>query len=194
MVLGIRSGTEEPPYTVIERLPGSPGVEIRRYDTRLAAETEVAGDAEAARSIGFRRLAGYIFGANHSRATIDMTAPVSQSSPQKIAMTAPVAQAEGPHGSVIRFFMPAQWTMATLPIPDNADVRLLEVPGDTVAVVRFTGDRSPAAVAERTSTLRNTLAGSRYEAYGEPVAWFYDPPFTLPFRRRNEVAIPVRDH
>lgn len=173
MVLGIRSGTEEPSYTVVERIDRS--VEIRRYAARIAAQTEVAADDEAARSIGFRRLAGYIFGKSHP----------------KIAMTAPVAQSSAPQGSVIRFFMPASWTMTTLPEPDDANVTLVEVPGETVAVVRFTGDRSPAAVADKTEELRNALAATSFTAIGEPVSWFYDPPFTLPFRRRNEVAIPV---
>lgn len=175
MVLGIRSGTEEPAFDVVDRI-GS-GVEIRRYGARIAAQTEVAADEEAARSIGFRRLAGYIFGGNRTQTSISMTAPVAQT-----ALTG---------GSAIRFFTPASWTMATLPEPDSADVTLVEVPAETVAVVRFTGDRSPAAVARKTAALRNALAVSSYHAVGEPVSWFYDPPFTLPFRRRNEVAIPV---
>lgn len=191
MVLGVRSGTEEPSYEVVDRITGHPNVEIRCYGTRIAAQTEVGADDEAARSIGFRRLAGYIFGGNHSRTAIDMTAPVAQARPTKIAMTAPVAQSAAAHGSVIRFFMPASWTMATLPEPDDKNVTLVEVPGETVAVVRFSGDRSPDAVDEHLKIVRKVLAASRYRAVGEPVAWFYDPPFTLPFRRRNEVVIPV---
>ena len=45
-VLGIRSGYEQPAYEVVEELEG--GVEVRRYGTRLAAETTVeAADREA---------------------------------------------------------------------------------------------------------------------------------------------------
>ncbi len=195
MIGGIRLGTEEPAHTVVDRLPSPHGdVEIRRYGDRLAAETTVAADEDPARNIGFRRLAGYIFGANHSSAKIAMTAPVAQqaSSSQKIAMTAPVSQARRPAGgSVIRFFMPSGWTMDTLPAPDDDTVRLVQVPGETVAVLRFTGDRSPAAVEDRTRALHAALADSAYRPAGQPVAWFYDPPFTVPFRRRNEVAVPV---
>ena len=110
-IVGIRIGTEEPHY-ISE--PLTEGVEIRQYGPRVAAETTVFANDEAARSTGFRRLAGYIFGGNQRKTKIAMTAPVAQGS-ETIAMTAPVAQAAGPDGgSVIRFFMPAKWSMATL--------------------------------------------------------------------------------
>ena len=187
-IVGIRVGTEEPHY-VGERL--NDRVEIRRYGPRIAAETTVYANEEAARSTGFRRLAGYIFGGNHRHTKIAMTAPVAQGR-DKIAMTAPVSQATGPDGgSVIRFFMPSKWSLETLPEPDDDAVRLVEVPAETVAVLRFSGDRDPESVSERIDELLKTLRDSNLEPSGEPVAWFYDPPWTVPFRRRNEVAVPV---
>jgi hypothetical protein len=192
-IVGIRIGTEEPHYV---GMPVSDGVEVRRYGPRIAAETTVTGDEDRARSIGFRRLARYIFGGNHRDQEIAMTAPVSQQSGSRgdeIAMTAPVAQARRSGDAwTIRFFMPSKWTMDTLPEPDGDDVTLVEVPGETVAVLRFTGDRGPSAVAAKTEELVATLRDKHIEVVGEPVAWFYDPPWTLPFRRRNEIAIPVR--
>ena len=92
---------------------------------------------------------------------------------------------------VIRFFMPSKWTMDTLPEPDDDKVQLVPVPGETVAVLRFSGDRSPAAVQAHIDELRNELLDNGIEPTGDPVAWFYDPPWTLPSRRRNEVAIPI---
>ena len=192
-VVGIRSGTEEPQHTT--RALGD-GVEIRRYATRIAAETTVAAGEESARNAGFRRLAGYIFGANHGQTTIAMTAPVAQQRAEgaKIAMTAPVAQSAGSDGDwVIRFFMPSKWTMAELPVPDDDRVRLVTVAPETVAALRFSGDRSPRAVADKTEKLRNTLRAYGFEATGDANAWFYDPPWTLPFLRRNEVVIPVAE-
>ncbi|OBF94308.1 heme-binding protein [Mycobacterium sp. 852002-51152_SCH6134967] len=188
-MVGIRVGTEEPHYLTTKL---SEQVEVRRYGPRIAAETTVSADEDRARNIGFRRLAGYIFGGNHRDETIAMTAPVSQQAREKIAMTAPVAQAHDGENSTIRFYMPSKWTMDTLPTPDDDKVRLVEVPGETVAVLRFTGDRSPRAVAERTRELSATLRAKGIEAVGPAQSWFYDPPWTLPFRRRNEIAIPVR--
>jgi SOUL heme-binding protein len=188
-IVGIRMGTEEPHY-LSTRLADS--VEIRRYGPRIAAETTVTADEDRARSMGFRRLARYIFGANHRAEKIAMTAPVAQSG-ERIAMTAPVAQArDAADRWTIRFFMPSKWTMETLPEPDDADVTLVEVPGQEYAVLRFSGDRSPRAVAARTDELLATLKGLDVAVDGEPTAWFFDPPWTLPFRRRNEIAVPVR--
>ena len=188
-IVGVRIGTEEPHYLAAAL---TDQVEIRRYGPRIAAETTVAGEEDRARNIGFRRLASYIFGANHRDETISMTAPVSQQSGDAIAMTAPVAQSRTPDDQwVIRFFMPSKWTMDTLPAPDDDKVQLVPVPGETVAVLRFSGDRGPRAVASRVDELRKILLDNGVEAIGDPVAWFYDPPWTLPFRRRNEVAVPV---
>lgn len=185
---GIRGGTEEPRHSVAERLGD---VEIRRYAPRLAAETTVPGDAYAARGEGFRRLAGYIFGGNQRRARIDMTAPVAQSGAagERIAMTAPVAQAGGDGGWVIRFFLPAALTDP--PAPNDARVRIVPVPEETVAVLRFSGTAAPDAVAARRAALLAALSGTAWRPAGEPATWFYDPPWTLPPLRRNEVAVPV---
>ena len=126
-----------------------------------------------------------------------MTAPVAQSNAQadaksggeRIAMTAPVAQAQGEGGWVIRFFLPAALTDP--PAPNDARVRIVPVPEETVAVLRFSGTATQDAVADRTKALMAALSRSPWHPAGEPVAWFYDPPWTLPPLRRNEVAVPV---
>ena len=111
-IVGIRIGTEEPLFVSEARLGD---IEIRRYGPRIAAQTAVTGSGQEARSEGFRRLAGYIFGGNHRNTSIAMTAPVAQHS-ETIAMTAPVAQARTTDGgSVIRFFMPSKWSLELLP-------------------------------------------------------------------------------
>ncbi|MBF9350328.1 heme-binding protein [Mycobacteroides chelonae] len=187
-IVGIRSGTEEPQYS---SRPLTASVQIRQYSSRVAAETTVLADDDQARSEGFRRLAGYIFGKNQRQAKISMTAPVAQQS-DTIAMTAPVSQLSSPTGgSIIRFYMPAKWTLASLPTPGDESIRLTEVPAETLAVLRFSGDRSAAAVAKRTDELLNTLRDSNIKTSGDPQAWFYDPPWTLSCARRNEIAVPI---
>jgi hypothetical protein len=191
-VTAARAETEEPRFTVAERVGE---VEIRQYDNRLAADVIVSGDEEDARSAGFRLLADYIFGNNTSKTSIAMTAPVAQQAArnEKIPMTAPVAQTRGPGGGWrVRFFMPSKYTLATLPKPNNPAVQIVEVPGETMAVLRFSNSRSADHVHEKTTELMRTIAPSRWLPAGDPVSWFYDPPWTLPFFRRNEVAVPVR--
>jgi hypothetical protein len=187
-VIGCRVGTEEPSYRA-EPLVG--GVELRHYSPRLAAETTVtAGDREAALQAGFRRLAGYIFGGNHGGPGTAGGAGAARG--RKIAMTAPVAQDGDPQrGWDVRFYLPAEWTRQTVPAPDDSRVRIVELPQQSVAVLRFSGDRGADALDRRTAQLQEALRAIGFEENGAPTAWFYDPPWTLPFLRRNEIAIPV---
>jgi hypothetical protein len=190
--VGVRSGTEEPAYQSVASVGA---IDIRLYGERIAAQTVVTGNSDAARNQGFRRLAGYIFGGNAQRASIAMTAPVSQSGAgrsQTIAMTAPVAQTpSGTDRWTVQFFMPAAYAMAELPVPNDPTVELVVVPAETYAVVRFSGVGSVRAVETHKSQLLAGLNGSGWSARGEPVVWFYDPPWTLPPLRRNEVAVRV---
>ncbi len=204
-VVGIRSGTPEPRYQVIDQVGA---VQIRRYMPQIAAETTVQGSIYHARNQGFRRLAGYIFGGNRTRTKIAMTAPVAQATSktvaqatsktvaqatsEKIAMTAPVGQSRsGADGWTIRFFMPAGYTMETLPVPNDPTVHLVTVPADDYAALRFSGVPDQAVVAREQSKLLKALASSHWRPVGEPSAWFYDPPWTIPFLRRNEAVVKV---
>jgi hypothetical protein len=210
-LVGIRAGTEQPPYEVVGRVGDA---EIRRYAPQIAAEAVVEGPVETARNEGFRQVAGYIFGDNTAKASVAMTAPVVQGrepsgGSQSIAMTAPVVQARagrsesiamtspvvqqpaGAESWSIQFIMPSKYTMATLPQPNDPRVRLVEIPARTFAVVRFSGLGREDAVARHEKALDAALAGSSWRAVGEPVTWYYDPPWTVPFLRRNEVARPV---
>jgi hypothetical protein len=187
-VFGIRT-EPMPPYTVLAQLGN---YEVRRYGPRLVAETTVDAPTLQAREIGFRRLAHYIFGGNQGSKTIAMTAPVAQlpgtaRAGTTLAMTAPVSQ----QGSTIRFFMPPGYTMATLPAPEDPKIRLAEVPEETVAILRFSGSIAPAAVEMESRRLRTLLKTGPWHPAGEGFAWFYDPPWTLPWLRRNEVGVPV---
>lgn len=193
--VGVRTGTEEPAFTEVGRIGD---IEIRTYGERIAAQTVVTGTSEAARNRGFQRLAGYIFGGNTARTSIAMTAPVAQAGEgapgrsQSIAMTAPVAQgAVGQDRWTIQFFMPSEYTMANLPVPRDPAVVLAMVPAETYAVLRFSGLGSARAVAEKEAELDAALTGSGWTSAGDPVVWFYDPPWTLPPMRRNEVAVRV---
>ncbi len=187
---GIRSGTEQPSYEVVDTLGDN--VEIRQYGPRIAAEVVVAGEEGQARSAGFRKLAAFIFGDNRTRQSIAMTAPVSQAVSEKIAMAAPVSQEEaGPGLWRVRFLMPGIYTHETLPEPNDPDIVISELPTETLAVLRFSGSRAPSTVHKATGELLGVIDGSQWRVSGQPIAFFYDPPWTLWFLRRNEVAVSV---
>jgi hypothetical protein len=186
---------DEPRYEVVRKLPA---FELRRYAPYLVAETEVTGTREAAGNAGFRTLAGYIFGKNRGDRKIAMTAPVAQAEGRKLAMTAPVAQArrageEGPGEAawVIAFVMPSGETLDTLPEPLDPAVRFREVPARRVAALRYSGTWSERRYLEALAALREAMRHEGLEAAGEPVWARYDPPWTPWFLRRNEIWIDV---
>ena len=181
---------EEPAF----RLEAQDGpFEIRDYPGLIVAEVTVEGDQNTAANRGFRLLAGYIFGANHGRQGIAMTAPVTQTPArgETIAMTAPVSQTRDGKAWTVRFTMPSAWRLDTLPQPNDPRVRLHAVPPARTAVLRFSGVASDGANAAQRARLLGLLAPGAWAPSGPSVTWFYDPPWTLPPFRRNEVAVPV---
>jgi hypothetical protein len=187
---GIAMATEEPAYrSILQETP----FEIREYPSLIAAEVTVSGERSEAVSAGFRLLAGYIFGGNTRKQSIAMTAPVIQNeSPnEKIAMTAPVMQSPDPSGWIIRFIMPASYTLETLPTPNDPKVRLVSLPPKRLAVVRFSGLVDDNDVEQQTAVLRAFIAKQKLTAVGTPSLARYDPPWTLWFLRRNEIMLEV---
>ena len=184
----IMSSVEQPDYKVLKSDGGS--IEIREYGAMIAAEAEVKGERQAAIREGFGLIAAYIFGKNEPNAKIAMTAPVQQQQgKQEIAMTAPVTQQAGAGVWTVRFIMPASWTMDTLPTPEDARVRLVPIPDQKMIAIRFSGMSGDRQIAKKTAELKKYVADQKLEVTGEPVFAFYNPPWTLPFLRRNEIML-----
>ncbi len=120
-----------------------------------------------------------------------MTAPV-ETRPEKIAMTTPVEMANAGSRVATRFFLPRSATRAIAPEPAAPRVRVVEVPGDALAVLRFSGSTDDARIAERKDAPLRGVRCSAWGPAGEPAFFGQDPPLTQPFLRRNEVAVPVR--
>jgi hypothetical protein len=180
----IMSRVEQPEYTVTAS-EGS--IEIRSYGPMIAAEAEVKGERKAAIQEGFRLIASYIFGANKPNAKIAMTAPVQQQSAQKIAMTAPVTQQTDGNSWMVRFIMPSGWTMESLPAPNDPRVTLKPVPAKRMVAIRFSGTANDDLIQAKTDELRKYAAEHKLSTIGEPLLAFYNPPWTLPIFRRNEI-------
>lgn len=178
-IFGVRALYEQPRYTVVERLDR--GVEIRAYEGRLAVETDARGQGD---SEAFGRLFRYITGANRTGGRIAMTAPV-EASGQRIAITVPVEQ--GASGTM-RFFLPREVAEAGAPEPTEPGVRLVQVPAEKIAALRFSGTASPQVRAEQERILVDVLNAAHQKLCCAPFFLGYDPPFAIPFLRRNEVA------
>ena len=182
---------EEPDYTVIEQ---SGKLELRRYAPTIIAETRVSGSMDKASGDGFRLIADYIFGNNTApngeQSKISMTAPVlMEPQSEKINMTAPVTLAETGGDWRVAFVMPSHYTMETLPTPNNDQVTLREVPASDYAVVRFSGLAGEKKVAKKTSELLQWMKSKSLIPVGSPELARYNPPWTPPFLRRNEIRV-----
>lgn len=191
-VFGNRSGYEQPGYKVVESLGES--TEIRAYEPRVAAEARVENeDLDEGRDAAFRLLFDYITGSNRTDAKIAMTVPVeSADTSEKIAMTAPVESSRtGDNRVYMRFFLPAKYDRETAPKPLDPRITIVDVPVQTVAVLRFSGVGGEDSVAAKKRELLHSLKSTAWRPLSDAVVYFYDPPWTLPFFRRNEVVVAV---
>jgi len=194
-VVGIQGDIEQPPYEVISSL--SENIEIRQYAERIAVETTATSDDPGdARNAAFRLLFAYISGANEANAEIAMTVPVEAPGvAQQIDMTAPVESQISETGTTtMKFFLPGRFTPGSAPAPTDDRVRLVLIPAQRLAVMTFSGSRSQDAVSARVVELRAALEALDLNSERSARAFFYDPPWTLPWFRRNEVAIEVANN
>ncbi len=197
--LGVESAMaiEEPKYEV--RTSQAP-FELRHYAPTLIAQTIVDGDMDEASNKGFRLIADFIFGNNlaansEQAAKIAMTAPVTvEPQSSKIAMTAPVT-IEPQLGSTqqwrVHFVMPSQYTLANIPKPKNSAVTLHELPSKYFVVNRYSGFNTVARVQEKTDEALAWAKQQSLKVIGTPQLSRYDPPWTLPMFRRNEIMVEV---
>lgn len=165
---------ETPEYEVIEVLDG--GIEIRAYAPFRLATTIVEGKASDAGNAAFRRLAGYIFGANADETKIAMTAPVIQS-------------AVGSSRFEVGFFMPR--TIDSLPLPNDSRVEMKDRTM-TVAVLKYQGSWRMKRYEEHLSVLKEAMKLQvKWRAEGEEIWARYDSPFKPWFLKTNEIMVPV---
>jgi hypothetical protein len=184
----IVSNVEQQKYQVVE---SSGNIEIRDYAPMIVAEVVMPGERRDAIGKGFRIIADYIFGNNTAAQKVPMTAPVTQQNSEKIAMTAPVTQQGDGNTWKVRFIMPSGYRMETLPKPNNPAVRLKGIAAKRYAVSRFSGVAGEDSLKLRTKELNEWFRTKNLTPVSGPVYAFYNPPWTLPFLRRNEVMVEI---
>lgn len=182
--------TEQPTYVASQK---SGAMEVRHYPALIAAEVAVTGARNTAVSEGFRALAGYIFGGNSTKKSIAMTAPVmlAPAKGESIAMTAPVIQSGDGQNWTVRFIMPKAYSLETLPTPNNPEVKLVPLKPASFAAIRFSGLAREPDIQRQTKQLNDFMATRNLKATGPASVARYDPPWTLPMMRRNEILIPI---
>ncbi|MCW8859238.1 MAG: heme-binding protein [Deltaproteobacteria bacterium] len=179
---------EEASYDLV-KTEGS--FELRDYAPHILAETFLRGDFEETGSKAFRKLFGYISGDNRSQKKIAMTAPVSQQQSEKITMTAPVSQQKSGDQWVVSFMMPGSYNLETLPIPDDPQITLRQIPARRMATIRYSGFWSEKNYQKNKLRLDSWIEKEGLTVIGEAIWARYNAPFIPWFLRRNEILIPV---
>ena len=187
-VIGIRT-VEMLDYNVIEE---EGNFDIREYQDYWVVRTEVEGEYEESTSEAFGRLFKYISGQNTEQIKISMTGPVmQQQKSQKIAMTGPVIQKEQENGWTMEFVLPAKFNQTVPPQPLNPQVSIEKVSGYRAAALRYSGNLSEKKVNQKKDALLALVMRRGLQPKGTPFSAGYDPPWTLPFLKRNEVIVAV---
>lgn len=175
--LGLRTSEEHDFLVLLEEGP----YEVRSYSPSVQASTRVMETHRDPMGVGFRRLAGYIFGGNDRE--------------EPIAMTIPVRTHRGTAADEaalrMSFVIPRERRLEDLPTPDDPRVRLAEAAGGPVAVLRYRGIPRRSDLGRLGPGLRAWVAEKGLAPAGDLEQVFFDPPWTLPFLRRNELHLPV---
>ena len=180
---------EEPNYQVKRK---SDDIEIRQYPSVIAAEVQVSTAQKQPENQAFRILAGYIFGKNVARDKIAMTVPVTETSAsEKVAMTVPVTSVNADGTMIMSFYMPSKYTLESLPEPVDKRIRFTNVPAKSYAVIRFSGTAREQNIDRHEKKLRDYMKDQGLSPKGPAIRAFYNPPWTLPFLRRNEIWLPI---
>ncbi len=191
-VFGIRSA-EEAHYNVVD---DQGEFQLREYAGLVVVETTVKAEFDEAGSQAFKRLFGYISGNNEGSREIAMTAPVmvSDDKPvegESIDMMAPVIVNQNADGWRYAFVLPASYSLDSAPLPTNPDVKLLEIKPKRVATLRYSGLLNESDFRDNTQRLQLWMASNGLKPASSARVAGFDPPWALPFVRRNEVMIDV---
>ena len=174
-----------------ERIELMAAVVAKLEEAAQLLEARVSGERRDAISNGFRIIADYIFGNNTAAQKVPMTAPVTQQGSETIAMTAPVTQQADGNTWRVRFIMPSSYTIDTLPKPNNPVIELKEIPAKRFAVIRFSGMAGEESLKLHAKELKDFISAKNLTLLSAPTYAFYNPPWTLPFLRRNEVMVEI---
>lgn len=170
----LMSNVEKPNY---ESLSIDNNIELRQYDVIYIAEVFIESERTDAIKAGFKILANYIFGGNSENL--------------KIAMTAPVKQQRVDNGWKISFVMPVEYSLRTLPIPNDKIVKIKKITRKKYAVITFSGLNSDLNINFHKNLLKRYLKKNTIPTHNAPIYAFYNPPWTLPMFRRNEIMIEI---
>lgn len=169
-----QSDVEKAPYELLKK---DNNFEIRNYKEMILITT--AMDSLDEQKSPFYRLFNYISGENKSEKEIPMTAPVFMDQNNGISET-------------MSFVMPSDFSVETTPLPINEALNIEEYNNYTVAAITFSGPLDQDNIKVHSEALQEWMNKNGILAVGKPKAAGYNPPFTIPALRRNEILISIK--
>ena len=166
-----RSGYESAPYRSVRQVGK---FELRDYPALTVVETPMK-ESSTGSDVGFSRLFRFISGHNTQE--------------RKIAMTTPVFMSRREGEPMMAFVMPANIKPLELPAPDDESLKVRQLPTGRFAVLRFSGQRSLEQENQALQQLETWMRDNNLAPSGSPIFGYFDPPWTPPFMRRNEVML-----
>ena len=161
---------EEASYDVVHK---TDIYEVRYYSDRLIVQVTNKGDNNS-----FRKLFKYISGQNENS--------------KKIAMTIPVTQTQENGEMFMQFYLPSKFNKKTTPVPINSDIEIMLMKEGYFAAIRYSGRSSDKNFIKYSKILREKLLEDKILINGFAIKATYNPPWTLPLFRRNEVMFNVK--
>lgn len=184
-------GLETPLYEVKRVLEGPiflgkpQPIEIREYEEFTVAQTSMAGGVAGSSSEaggGFNTLASYLFGGNQDKTAMSMTVPVD------------ISQTGDDKRASMSFVLPKK-NADSPPTPmEGSGVEIKKVPSRLVVAKAFGGLTTEKEVERQKAAILEALAADgHYEAADahQVSVLSYNSPFTIPWRKRNEVVLVV---
>lgn len=170
-------GLDTPEYEVLKK---TDNYEIREYASYSVVSTSIGSNEEMteetmASGKGFNKLAKYVLEGENSEE-------------EKMSMTTPVIT----NRDTMAFVMPSGITAERAPVPTDADLQVTDVPKQLVAVREFTGLVTDKESAKQRAALEDSLVADGVEFDNLSFKTLqYNPPYALPWVRRNEVTLVV---
>ena len=168
---------ETPKYSVLEK---NANFEIRSYKNFIVAHTDVQSEYKQATSMGFRRIANYIFGGNDKNLKIPMTAPVISTSP-----------GINPDSYEVMFFMPSNYSLKNLPKPNLESVNVDEFQIKKVAAIKFGGWATEENCLKYQKKLEIWLQKKSIKTDLDYMVAQYNSPWAIPPFRKNEILVRI---
>ena len=167
-----RHGAKTLTYNVVKSFDA---FEIRAYEPFFIVSVKTQ---EMVGSGGFRYLFNYISGENKEGKEIPMTAPVLN----RISV----------EDSSMAFVMPEDFSEENIPKPIQEALKIIEMPSGYYAVLSFKGFNNQSKIEKKIKALQELLEKENLEKQSDFYLARFDPPFTLPPLRRNEILVKVQ--